>query len=217
MSLNGVPAVKLGMLQIFREDGTNVAVTALQVPDLYVVRKKRIETDGYNAVVLAYGPTKEKRLKKPILGVLNKAGLPPLKYMKEIKVDDPDRFEIGSRVELEQIFREGDYVDVSGFAKGKGFMGVVKRWGFSGGPASHGPSLFHRRPGSVGASTDPARVWKGKKMPGREQRKKVTVQNLIIEKIYPDRRVLLVRGAVPGPNRSYVFVRHSVKKGRLNK
>ncbi len=217
MSLRGVPALKLGMLQIFREDGTNVAVTALQVPELYVVRKKTIESDGYNAVVLAYGATKEKRVKKPILGILSKAGVPPMKYLKEVRVDDPEKFELGSRVELTQIFQEGDYVDVSGFAKGKGFMGVVKRWGFSGGPGSHGPSLFHRRPGSIGASTDPARVWKGKKMPGREQHKKVTVQNLVIEKIYPDKSVILVRGAVPGPNKSFVFVRHSVKKGRLNK
>lgn len=208
--LYGLVGVKKGMTQIFKGDGRVVPVTVIQAGPCYVTQIKTPEKDGYSAVQLGFLPAK--KVNKPMEGHFKKAGVPPMKILREVEADDVSQLKLGQEIKVSDVFKEGEYVDVSGIAKGKDFMGVVKRWGFGGGPASHGSSLFHRRPGSIGSTTDPGRVWKGKKMPGRESKKKVTVQNLVIEKIYPEDNVILVRGAVPGPRGGVVLVRKAKKK-----
>jgi large subunit ribosomal protein L3 len=200
---------KLEMVTLPLEEG-NIPGTVIEAGPCFVVQKKTKEKEGYSALQLGYLEVKEKRLNKPRLGHLKKAGLPPLKYLKEFKVDNIEDYKIGQKIDV-SIFKEGDYVDITGISKGKGFQGVIKRHGFSGGPASHG-SMFHRRPGSIGRSTDPGRVVKGTKLPGRMGNKKVTVFNLKILRIYPDKNILIVKGAVPGRRGSLLIIKRALKK-----
>ncbi len=205
----GLIGRKLGMTQIPTKDGSMTAVTVIEAGPCYVLQGKTVEKDGYNALKLGFGEVRAKKLNKPLLGELKKTlgdrDVYPAEKIAEIRVDDPGKYPPGSVIDV-SIFEEGEKVDVTGISKGKGFQGVMKRWGFSGGPMSHG-SKFHRRPGSIGQHTDPGRVWKGKKMPGHMGMKRVTVLNLEVVKIIKDKNLLLVKGAVPGPTGGIVIVR----------
>ncbi len=194
---------KIGMSQMFLDDGTVVPVTVCELGPCVVVQKKTVEKDGYTALKLGYGETKAHRLTKPILQDLKKKNLPLLKVFREVENFD-ENLQEGSVVTCE-IFSENQMVDVTGISKGKGFAGVIKRHGFHGGKETHG-SNFHRAPGSIGANTFPAEVWKGKKLPGRHGGKTVTVKNLKIVKIIKDKNLVLISGAVPGTVNSIITV-----------
>jgi len=213
----GLIGRKLGMTQIPTKDGSMTAVTVIEAGPCVVIQGKTLERDGYTAIKLGFGEVPIKKLNKPLLGELQKAlgerQTYPAQVIKEFRVDNPGEFRVGSVLTVADVFAEGERIDVTGISKGKGFQGVVKRWGFSGGPASHG-SKFHNRPGSIGQHTEPARVYKGKKLPGHAGLKKVTIKNLQIVKIFPEKNVVLVKGAVPGPNGGIVFLKKAKEKAQ---
>jgi large subunit ribosomal protein L3 len=204
---------KVGMSQVFDEGGRVVPVTVLQVGPCYVINKKTEESDGYTALVLGYQDVDEKRVRKSELGLFNKAKVSPKKMLVESRISktELDNFEIGQQIGVD-IFEKNGFVDVAGTSKGRGFAGVIKRHGMAGAKSSHGTHEYFRHGGSIGASAYPGKVFKGKKMPGRYGGKRVKVQNLTINDIKPEKNVLLVEGAVPGPNRGHVTVSHAVKK-----
>ncbi len=208
--VNGMLGKKLGMTRIFSEDGRWIEVTLLEAGPCTVIQRKRQEIDGYEAVQVGYGNVKEKRCKKPQRGHYDKAGVTPKRFLREFRIADSDVLKPGDEIRAD-IFNVGDHVDVCGTSKGKGFAGVIKRHGFAGGPGGHG-SHFHRAPGSVGQSADPAKVYKGKRLPGRMGNVRVTTQNLEIINVDVDKNLLVVRGCVPGANGGMVIVRQSVKK-----
>ncbi len=205
---------KIGMTQMFNEKGEVVPVTVVKVGPCTVVNKKTDEKDGYNALVLGYGEIKESRVRKSELGLYKKADAAPRRMLREtrIKPEELDTYKIGQEIAPGDIFKSGEYVDITGNSKGKGFSGVIKRYGMAGAKSSHGTHEFFRHGGSIGASASPSRVFKGKKMPGRYGGNRITVQNLLIADIKPGKNVILVKGAVPGANRGYVTVAHAVKK-----
>ena len=209
----GIIGKKLGMSQIFSENGEVVPVTVIEAKENYVVQiKKKEGKDGYSAVQIGYEEVKEKNLKKAELERLKKNNLPPLKILRELRMKDDkevDEFKVGQKINVE-IFKEGEFVDITGKSIGKGFQGVMKRHGFHGGPATHG-SMSHRRPGSIGGTT-PARVLKGKKMAGHMGNETVTIQNLEVVKVIPEKNLLMVKGAVPGPRNGYLLIRKALKK-----
>jgi large subunit ribosomal protein L3 len=196
---------KLGMSRLFLEEGQSIPVTIVEVTPCVVVQKKTSEIDGYEAIQLGFEPQKESRLNKPLRGHLKKAGEKYFKHLREIHVESADAFELGQEIRSD-IFSIGDQVAVTGRSKGRGFAGVMKRWGFGGGRATHG-SRSHRVPGSIGASSDPSRVWKGKKLPGRMGDRKTTIRNLIIVDVRPDMDVIALRGAVPGSRNSILQIK----------
>jgi large subunit ribosomal protein L3 len=198
------------MTQVFDAQGKVVPVTVIEAGPCTVVQKKTGGKDGYDAVQLGFGPKKAHRVSKPMLGHFQKAGKGVFGTLRELRVDAASALEVGQEVRVD-IFREGDFVDVTGQTKGRGFAGVVKRWGFKGGRATHG-SMFHRAPGSIGGSSWPSRVFKNMKMGGHYGNERVTVLNLQVVAIQPEKNLLLVRGAVPGAKNSFVFVRRAVKK-----
>jgi large subunit ribosomal protein L3 len=198
---------KLGMTQIFKEDLV-IPVTVLKAGPCVVTQVKVPEKDGYEAIQLGYGDVKPDRVNQPMKGHFKKANSEPQRFLAEVPLSTTD-YKPGQKVKVD-IFAEGDRADVSGVSKGKGFAGVVKRWGFAGGPASHG-ARFNRGPGSIGACATPSRVFKGKKMPGRMGTDNVTVQNLLVVGVDHERDLLLLRGAVPGPRGSLLVIRESVK------
>jgi large subunit ribosomal protein L3 len=198
----GIIGRKLGMTQIFRDDGKVEAVTALEVGPCSVVQIKTEAKEGYNAVQLGFGEAK--RLKSPQRGHLR--GLGNFKYLREFRVDDIGDIEVKVDVAM---FQEGDLVDVTGVSKGKGFAGVVKRYGFAGGPKTHGQSDRHRHGGSIGATTSPGRVLKGTRMAGRMGNRRVTVRKLEVLKTDPERNLLLVKGAVPGAKNGLLLITKS--------
>ena len=200
---------KIGMTQIFGENGVAIPVTAIEAMPLTVVAKKTQDKDGYNAIVVSFGDIKEKNANKPHKGVFEKAGVEVQKYLKEIKVENVDEYEIGSKITVE-AFEQNDKVDVQGTSKGKGFQGVIKRHGQHRGPMGHG-SMYHRRPGSMGSTTTPGRVFKGKKLPGHMGSQTSTILNLNVVKVDADKNVILVKGSIPGAKKSIVRVRKSVK------
>lgn len=209
----GIIGKKLKMTQVFKEDGEVVPVTLIECREGYVVDLKTEEKDGYNAIKLGFEEINEKKLNKPLLGYLKKRNLPPLKILKEFRFENKEQmkdFKIGDKIRIDNIFKEGDYIDVTGKSIGKGFQGVVKRHGFHGGPATHG-SMSHRAPGSIG-STAPQRVVKGRRMAGHMGSERVTVQNLQIFKILNDENLIMVKGAVPGPSNSYLILKKAIKK-----
>lgn len=212
MSRKGLLARKLGMTQVFNEDGTVSAVTVLEAGPCRVLGLRTTEKDGYVAVRLAFDADGGKRLNKPVSGEFKKAGLEPSRYVAEVR--DWDGPELGQEITCEQ-FAQGELVDVSGTSKGKGFQGMVKRHRFSRGPESHG-SMNVRRPGSIGA-TDAARVFKGVKMAGQMGNRRATVQGLKVTRVDPERNLLLVEGGVPGADGSVVMVRGSVKQKAAKK
>jgi large subunit ribosomal protein L3 len=196
---------KMGMSRLFLEEGQSIPVTIVKVAPCVVVQKKTSEKDGYEAIQVGFEPQKESRLNKPIRGHLKKAGERYFRHLREIHVESADAFELGQEIRSD-IFSIGDQVAVTGRSKGRGFTGVIKRWGFGGGRATHG-SRSHRVPGSIGASSDPSRIWKGKKLPGRMGDKKTTVRNLIIVDVRPDMDVIALRGAVPGSRNSVLQIK----------
>lgn len=200
---------KLGMTQVFTEDGAAIPVTVIEAGPCTVVQKKTEENDGYDSVQLSFGDVKLKNVTKPLQGHFKKYDAEPARVIEEFKLDDQDQYESGQTVTVD-VFEAGEKVDVSGKSKGKGFQGVIKRHGQRRGPMSHG-SKYHRRPGSMGASAYPARVPKGKKLPGRMGHKNVTTQNLEIVDIDADENVMLIKGAVPGPRGSFLSIKSSVK------
>jgi large subunit ribosomal protein L3 len=202
---------KLGMTQIYDENNILVPVTVVEAGPCPIVQVKTTENDGYSAVQLGYGATKEHRLGKASIGHLKKAGQELVKLLSEVRVDQDPECKPGDVITVE-VFEEGQVVDVIGVTKGKGFQGVVRRFRVKGGPASHG-SMFHRRIGSVGMRQTPGRVWKNQKMPGQMGAKRRTVQNLRIVKIDAEKNVLLVCGALPGAIGGTVVVRAAIKSG----
>lgn len=204
----GILGKKLGMTQVFTEEGNVVPVTVIEAGPCAVLQKKNIENDGYEAVQLGFSEKKEHRANKPELGHVKKAGTTPKRFIREIR-DMSTETEVGQELKAD-LFAQGEHIDVIGITKGKGFAGSIKRHNQSRGPMSHG-SRYHRRPGSMGPVA-PNRVMKGKPLPGRMGTDRVTIQNLEIIKIDTDQNLLLVKGSVPGPNNSFVVVKESVKK-----
>ena len=202
---------KLGMTQIFTPDGLVVPVTVVEAGPCYVVQKKTNEKDGYEAVVVAFGQTKENRLNKPQLGVLKKANVAPSKVLREFRFENAGEYEIGGEVKA-NIFAEGDIVDVTGTTRGRGFTGVIQRWNAHRLKMTHGVGPVHREVGSMGANSTPSRVFKNRKMPGQYGHERVTIQNLEIVKVDSDRNILLVKGCVPGPKGSIVTIKEAVKR-----
>ncbi len=200
---------KIGMTQIYNEDGVAIPVTAIEAKPCTVVAKKTTDKEGYNAIVVSFGEIKEKNANKPLKGVFAKAGVEVQKYLREIKVENVDEYEIGSQITVDTFTTE-DSVDVQGISKGKGFQGNIKRHGQHRGPMSHG-SMYHRRPGSMGPTSTPGRVFKGKKLPGHMGSETSTILNLDVVKVDTDKNVILVKGSIPGAKGSIVKVRKSVK------
>ncbi len=205
----GILGKKIGMTQIFSSEGKLVPVTVIECSGNVVLQKKTVETDGYEAVQIGFGAKTEKSTNKPFAGHLAKSGSAPKRYLKELCGSEMNEFEVGQEVPV-SIFSVGDYVDVQGVSKGKGFQGSIKRHGQAIGPMSHG-SHYHRRPGSMGP-VDPNRVFKGKKLPGHMGNVTITLQNLQVVKVDAERGILLIKGNVPGANKSFVTVKKAIKK-----
>ena len=201
----GLIGKKIGMTQLFDKSGKVIPVTVIKAGPCPLVQKKTEERDSYKAIQLGFEDKKENRVNKPQRGHFAKAGVGPKRVLKEFRVDGFDGYEVGKEIKVD-IFKEEDMVNITGISKGKGFAGVMKRWGFSGGPASHGTHKWHRRPGSIGSSADPSRVFKGKKMPGRMGGEWITCKNLKVVKVDLNQNLLLVKGAVSGHNGGYVFI-----------
>lgn len=204
---------KLGMTQIFSDDGLSIPVTVIEAGPCTVVQKKTVDNDGYSAVKVGYENVMEKRLNKPEKGFFSKIKVSPKKHLKEFRVEEAEKFEVGQNIKVEDMFQAGDKVDVSGISKGKGFQGTIKRYGQKGGPETHG-SMYHRRVGSMSANTNPARVFKGKKLPGHMGVDNVTVQNLDVVRVDTERNLLLIKGAVPGPKGGLLVIKDTVKSGK---
>lgn len=202
-------ARKVGMTQVFMEDGVLVPVTVLQAGPCTVTQVKTVDNDGYSAVQLGFESKKENKTSQPLKGHFAKAGVETKKYLKEFRLDNAESFEVGQDITVE-AFAAGDVIDVTGTSKGKGFQGNIKRHNQSRGPMAHG-SKYHRRPGSMGQASSPAKVFKGKKLPGHMGAEQVTVQNLEIVRIDVEQNLLLVKGAVPGPRKSVLTIRDAVK------
>ena len=200
---------KIGMTQIFTENGTVIPVTVVEAGPCVVLQKKTIETDGYEALQLAFGEVKERRMTKPLKGHYDKNSVEYKKVIREFKLDDYASYETGQLIQAD-VFEAGERVDISGTSKGKGFQGVIKRHNQSRGPMAHG-SKYHRRPGSMGASSSPSRVFKGKKLAGHLGAERVTVQNLDIVKVDAENNLIAVKGAIPGPKGGIVVLADTVK------
>lgn len=215
MSTVGILGKKIGMTQIFDNEGRALPVTVIQAGPCPIVQVKTTETDGYNSIQIGFdelSKSKQNKLSKPLQNHFKKAEITPTRHLQEFRVDSVEGFEAGQNLDVSQ-FQEGDSVDCQGEPKGKGFMGTTKRYHFARGPMTHG-SKSHRQPGSIGAGTTPSRVYKGQKMPGRRGYKLATVKNLKVAKIIPDQNILLLLGTAPGPNGSLVRVVPAVKVGR---
>ncbi len=203
-------AKKIGMTEIFDDAGNAVAVTVLQAGPCTVIAKKNSDKDGYTAVQVGFEPVEERKLNQPQLGHFAKAGVAPHRYLREFRLEDTSELEVGDQIKVD-IFSPGDLVDVGGITRGKGFAGSIKRHGQHRGPMSHG-SHYHRGPGALG-SVDAARVFKGRKLPGRMGGDTVTVQKLKVVSIDPEKNIILVKGAVPGPRKGVLLVTDSSKAG----
>ena len=207
---------KVGMTQIFDEFGHVIPVTVVEAGPCVVAQKKTLENDGYVSVQLAYGDVAEKKLSKPELGHLKKAGLTAKKYLKEFKLDNAAELEVGAEIKAD-TFAAGDHVDVTGISKGHGFQGAVKRHGTHIQKMTHGGGPVHRHAGSMGSSSDPSRIFKGKNMPGQMGVEQVTVQNLDVVQVDAELNMLVLRGAVPGPKGGLVYIKSTVKTLKVAK
>ncbi len=204
-----IMAKKIGMTQIFAENGLLIPVTVLEAGPCVVTQKKTEENDGYTAIQVGFGEVKEKHVNKPAKGHFDKAGTAPAKVLKEFRMDSIDEYEVGSEIKVD-IFAAGDKVDVSGVSKGKGFQGAIKRHNQHRGPMAHG-SKYHRGVGSLSSATTPGKVKKGKKMPGHMGSVNVTIQNLEVVRADAEKNLLLIKGAVPGNKGSVLVIKESVK------
>jgi large subunit ribosomal protein L3 len=206
----GVLGEKLGMTQVFDDEGRVVPVTVVQAGPCVVTRVRTPDRDGYSAVQLGYGQIDPRKVNKPRTGQFDKAGVTPRRYVVELRTDDASEYELGQEITV-AVFEAGQKIDVTGKSKGKGTAGVMKRHGFSGLSATHGTQRKHRSPGSIGGCATPGRVFKGLRMAGRHGNKRTTVQSLTVHAIDEDKGLLLIKGAIPGPNGSLVLVRNAVK------
>jgi large subunit ribosomal protein L3 len=215
--VNGIIGKKLGMTQIFAPDGTVTPVTVIKAGPCVVVQRKTVSTDGYEAVQLGFVEDKApKRINKPMQGHFQKAGLPPTKVLREFRLNGGEEgANVGDKVLVDQ-FAENDLVEIVGTSKGRGFAGFVKRHGFAGGRASHG-SMFHRAPGSIGASAFPSRVLPGTRMAGHMGVERRTIKNLKVVRVNTDENILLIRGAVPGPTGAIVLIKKAARKAKSAK
>jgi large subunit ribosomal protein L3 len=216
--MKGILGKKVGMTQVFSEQGEVIPVTVIEAGPCFVAQIKTLERDGYTAVQLGFEETKPKHLTQPQIQHLQKSNLPALRHLREIRIaaEDLAHFEEGQQVTVD-VFEAGEYVDVTGTSKGKGFAGVVKRHGFRGGPKTHGQSDRLRAPGSIGACTTPGRVFKGKRMPGRMGGERVTLQGLEVVLVDPERNLLAVRGSVPGAKSGLLMIQQARKTRLLKK
>jgi large subunit ribosomal protein L3 len=205
-------ATKIGMTQVFSEDGTLTGVTVLQAGPCVVTQVKTEESDGYNAVQVGFGDIREKLVNKPRKGVFDKAGVSVRRFVREFRFENAADYTAGQEIKAD-IFAVGDHIDATAISKGKGFQGTIKRLNQHRGPMKHG-SKFHRHQGSNGTSSDPSRVYKGKGMPGQMGNKRVTIQNLEIVRVDAENNLILVKGAVPGPKKSLVTIKESVKTSK---
>lgn len=210
----GILGKKLGMTQIFTDKGEVIPVTVVEAGASVVLQNKTVESDGYNAVQLGFGPIKDKKATKPMKGHFAKAGAKPVKFIRELRLPSAPEYKVGETIGVD-VFSEGEIIDVTGTAKGKGFAGGIKRHNFKRGPMGHG-SKSHREPGTIGSrmSGGGGKVFKGKKLPGRMGGHKVTVQGLKVAKVDAARNLILIKGAVPGPRGSFVVIRDTVKKAK---
>ncbi len=217
MAKKTILGIKLGMTQIFTEDGQVIPVTVVESGNNVVIRNKTVDTDGYYGVQIGFGEIKETHVNKPMKGQFEKAGVKAVKYIREIRLDSESDFKVGDTIGVD-IFAAGDLVDVIGTSKGKGFAGGIKRHNFARGPMGHG-SKSHREPGSTGAmlSGPGGRVIKGKKLPGRMGGVRTTVQRLSVVRVDADRNLILIKGAIPGPKKGFVIVRETVKPKKVSK
>ena len=201
---------KIGMSQIFDEAGKVIPVTVIEAGPCVVLAKMSKEKEGYDAVQFGYEEVAEKKLSKPELGHTKKAGVAPQRHLKEFRLEDSGKLEVGDVVKAD-VFAQGDKVDVTGISKGHGYAGVIKRWGQGRTPTSHGGGPVHRHAGSMGSSTDPSRIFPGKRQAGHMGVEQVTVQNLDVVKVDPELNLIAIRGAVPGPKGSIVYIKNTVK------
>ena len=201
---------KIGMTQIFTEDGTVVPVTVVEAGPMFVTQVKTVETDGYNAIQCGYVDKKEKKVTKPLKGHFDKVSVGYKRFVREFRLNEGETFETGQEIKVD-LFAEGDKVDVIGTSKGKGTQGAIKRWNYGGGPEGHG-SKSHRVAGARSAGTYPGRVLKGRKASGKTGNKKSTVQNLVVVKVDVEKNLILVKGAIPGPKGGLVTIREAVKR-----
>lgn len=205
----GILGKKIGMTQIFDEEGRVIPVTVIEVSPNVVVQKKTVEKDGYASIKVGFGDVREKLVNKPNKGQFGKANLKLRRYLKELRLEDVSAYEVGSEIKAD-IFAAGEKVDVTGTSKGKGTAGVIKRWNFSRGPETHG-SKYHRGVGSMGASSDPSRTFKGKRMPGHMGNVKSTAINLEVARVDVERNLILIKGGVPGPKKGLVVIKDSTR------
>ena len=205
-------ATKVGMTQIFNDDGVLTPVTVLQAGPCVVTQVKTVENDGYSAVQVGFVDKREKLVAKPQKGAFDKAGISYKRYVRELKLDDAESYEVKQEIKAD-MFAAGDKVDATAISKGKGFQGAIKRHGQSRGPMAHG-SKYHRHAGSNGACSDPSKVFKGKRMAGHMGAKQITVQNLEVIRVDAENNLILVKGAVPGPKKGLVTVKSTVKSGK---
>jgi large subunit ribosomal protein L3 len=207
----GMIGRKLGMTQLFLEDGSVVPATVVEAGPCMVIQKKTKEKDGYNALQLGFLPKNSMRVNKPLSGHFKKGGAGPYEYLKEFRVESLEGFELGTQVTL-SLFKPGNIVDVTGLSKGKGFTGVMKRHGFHGSPGSHGTHEYFRHGGSVGSATFPHHTFKGMKMPGHHGNQKVTVQNIKVLDVKEDQNLILLQGGIPGSRHGWILIRSATKK-----
>ncbi|MGB6129829.1 MAG: 50S ribosomal protein L3 [Psychrilyobacter sp.] len=208
--MSGILGKKIGMTQIF-ENGKAIPVTVIEAGPNYILQKKTVEKEGYSAIQLGFGEKKEKNTTKPLMGIFNKAGVKSQRFVKELKVDSVEGYELGQELKVD-VLEGTNFVDITGTSKGKGTAGVMKRHNFSGNRATHGVSRNHRLGGSIGQSSNPSKVFKGMKMMGRYGNAQVTVQNLELVKVDVENNLLLVKGAVPGPKNGYIVIKPAIKK-----
>ena len=201
---------KVGMTQVFTDDGRVEPVTVIEAGPCYVTQIKSVEKDGYNSVQVAFGEIKDKNVNKCQAGAFKKAGVEAKRVLKEFRYNDTSKFALGQEIKAD-MFSEGDVVDVTGVTKGHGFTGVIKRWNQQRLKMTHGVGPVHREVGSMGANSTPSRVFKGKKMPGHYGHETVTVQNLKVVRVDADRNIILVKGSIPGPNEAIVTIKSAVK------
>jgi large subunit ribosomal protein L3 len=205
----GLIGKKLGMTQIFDEEGRRIPVTVVEAGPCVVIQKKTVDKDGYNAIQVGFASKDAARSNRALVGHCKGAAQGTFRYMRELRIDDIDQYKVGDTISVD-IFSVGDIIDVTGTSIGKGFQGVVKRWGFKGGRSTHG-SRFHRAPGSIGCSATPSRVFKNKKMPGQLGNERVTIQKLKVARVDAADNLLLIKGAVPGSDNGLLLIRDSVK------
>ncbi len=201
----GILGRKLGMTQVYTEEGRVVPVTVVEAGPCPVVEIKKPDRDGYSALTLGFGELKQNKVTRPQKGLFDKKGVSPCRVLREFRTTETGEYEEGQEITV-SIFEVGEKIDVIGKSKGKGFAGVMKRHGFGGAPASHGVSKTHRKPGSIGGASYPGKVFKGKTMPGRMGNERVTVKNLSVVAVYPDNNIILIKGAIPGARNSLVQV-----------